>query len=102
MRYANIFMSLFCAWVLWDQIERIDVESPHFLPKYWQALDSEDRLSKCKARLAEVKATEVEKMNLLGATHDLRAGAGYGESLRMATLRIIIYAASLIPLTQAH
>lgn len=82
MRYANIIMSLFCAWVLWDQIERIDVNPRRFLPKYWEVLDAEDSLSKCKARLAEVKSTEVEKMNLLGGAHDLRGGAGYGVELK--------------------
>jgi len=82
MCYANIIMSLFCAWVLWDQIERIDVNPPGFLPKYWDVLDAEDSLPKCKARLAEVKSTEVEQMNLLGVTHDLRDGAGYGVKLK--------------------
>jgi len=51
---------------------------PNFLPKYWEVLDAEDSLSKCKARLAEVKSAELEQMNLLGATHDLRGGAEYG------------------------
>ena len=78
MRYANIIMSLFCAWVLWDQIEKIDVKTPVFLPKYWEVLDAEDSFPKCQARLAEVKSTEVKAMNVLGVTHDLRAGAGYG------------------------
>jgi hypothetical protein len=82
MRYANIIMSLFCAWVLWDQIEKIDLKPPNFHPRYWEVLDAADSLPKCKARLAEVKSTQVESMNLLGVTHDLRDGEGYGVKLK--------------------